>query len=260
MKHIAVALYAEIMKNRKSKILLITLLIFIFIPMMMGLMMFIARNPEMAAKLGLIGMKANMFGNNDWTGYFALLSQVIASLGLIGFGFVTTWVFGREHTDRTMKDLLALPVRRSSIVNAKFIVVFLFCLSLTLVLYISGIGLGLFMHLPGWSPENFFHFTESFFISGFLTLFLCSPVSFLAGYSQSIIAPLGFVIFTMIMAQFIGLIGLGPYFPWAIPGLYSVGNNSPGMQIKTSSYIILVLTFMLGYLATVRWWQSADHK
>jgi ABC-type transport system involved in multi-copper enzyme maturation permease subunit len=42
---------------------------------------------------------------------------------VIGFAFVTSWVFGREYSDRTVKDLLALPAPRSSIVLSKFIVV-----------------------------------------------------------------------------------------------------------------------------------------
>jgi len=44
-------------------------------------------------------------------------------VGLIGFAFVTGWVFGREYSDRTVKDLLALPTPRLSIVLSKFIVV-----------------------------------------------------------------------------------------------------------------------------------------
>jgi ABC-2 type transport system permease protein len=103
------------------------------------------------------------------------------------------------------------------------------------------------------------NFSFSFLITSLLTLLLGSPVSFLAGYSLGIIAPLGFVILTMIMAQFTGLIGLGPYFPWAIPGLFSVANDAQGLQLHTVSYIILILTFVTGYWATVRWWQSADH-
>jgi ABC-type transport system involved in multi-copper enzyme maturation permease subunit len=259
MKNTCAALYAEYLKNRRSKILLVTIILFTFIPLMMGLMMFVARNPEIAVKLGMIGTKAKMFGENDWPGYFALLSQMIASVGLIGFGFVASWVFGREHIDRTMKDLLALPIPRRSIVFAKTIVVFTWCLLLALIMYTVALISGLIMNLPGWSAQSFMHFSISYSGTALLTLLLCSPVSYLAGYSRGIIAPLGFVILTMIMAQFVGLIGLGPYFPWAVPGLFSVANDAPGMRLHSASYIILVMTFALGYWATVHWWQHGDH-
>ena len=259
MKNITSALWSEYMKIRKSKILFATILIFIFIPMMTGFLMYVAKNPDIASKLGLIGTKANMFGENDWLGYLGLLSQLMASIGLLGFGFVTTWVFAREHTDRTMKDILALPVSRSNIVLAKFIIISLWCTILSVTIYIVGILMGQAINLPGWSHELLMIFTKSYFISAFLTLLLCSPVAYLAGYSRGIIAPLGFVILTMIMAQFVGLIGLGPYFPWAIPGLFAVSKDAEGFRLFTSSYIILAITFIIGYWATWHWWRTADH-
>jgi ABC-type transport system involved in multi-copper enzyme maturation permease subunit len=259
MKNITEAFIVEFLKTRKSKILLITIIIFIFIPLMIALMIFIARNPEIARKLGLIGMKAKMFGENDWKGYFSLLNQSLASVGLLGFGFVSSWIFGREHSDRTIKDLLALPISRSYIVLAKIIIIFLWNILLTLILYIVSISMGMIMNLPAWSTELFLQFSINFFMTALLTFLLSTPISFLAGYSRGIIAPLGFVFLTMITAQFIGLIGLGPYFPWAIPGLFSVANDAAGMQLHLSSYIILILTFAIGYWATLRWWQYADH-
>ena len=259
MKNLIIVFGVEFMKIRKSKILLVTIMIFTFIPLMMGLMLFISRNPEIAEKLGIIGTKAKMFGENDWSGYFSLLNQSMASIGLIGFGFVTSWVFGREHIDRTMKDILALPIPRSSIVLAKIIISFIWSILLAAILYMVGISLGIAMRLPGLSGETFSHFSSNFFITALLTLLLSSPISWLAGYSRGIIAPLGFVIFAMIMAQFAGLIGMGPYFPWSVPGLYSVDKDLPGFQLHLSSYLILLLTFVLGYMATIRWWNHADH-
>ena len=63
------------------------------------------------------------FRNADWQTYLGLLNQITAGAGLLGFALVTSWVFGREYSDRTVKDLLALPVSRSSIVVSKFILV-----------------------------------------------------------------------------------------------------------------------------------------
>lgn len=260
MKNISIALWAEYMKFRKSKIFFTTLVVFTIIPLMIGLMMFVSRNPDIASKIGLIGTKAKMFGENDWKGYLALMSQLIASIGLLGFGFVTAWVFGSEHNDRTMKDILALPVGRISIVLAKFIIIFIWCFILTVIAFSVGIVIGLVIDMPGWSPVILTDFSRSFFITYVLTLFLCSPVAYIAGYTRGIIAPLGFVLLTMIFAQFIGLVGLGPFFPWAIPGLYSVAKDEPGLQLHLSSYIILASTFLLGYWATLRWWQYADHN
>jgi len=63
----------------------------------------------------------------------------------------------------------------------------------------------------------------------------------------------------MILAQFIAVVGLGPLFPWAIPGIFSVSQESEGFHLTAVSYAILVFTFLIGYRATMKWWKTADH-
>jgi ABC-2 type transport system permease protein len=259
MKDIKATFLTECIKLRRSGIFRITVIIFIIIPLMMGLMMFVAKNPEMAAKLGMVGTKASLFGRNDWSGFLGLLIQSMASIGYIGFGFVTSWIFGREFTDRTLKDILALPVSRSAIVTSKFILVFFWCILLSLILYFVGLLIGWFIDISGWSQELFSQFTKKFFITTFLTLLLCTPVAFFASYGRGIIAPIGFLILSLVMAQFIGLVGLGPYFPWAIPGVYTAPAGTAGMQLVFGSYVILVFTCVCGFAGTIAWWRYADH-
>ncbi len=235
------------------------MLVFSIIPLMIGLMMFVSQNPEIASKMGMIGTKSKMFGENDWTGYLAHLNQMMASIGLLGFGFVTSWVFAREHVDRTMKDILALPISRSRIVWGKFILILVWCLVLGSIIYVIGLGMGQLMQIPGWSSDLFLAFSETYFITLLLTLLLCPIVAYIAGYSRGIIAPIGFVILTLIFAQFVGLVGLGPYFPWAIPGLFAVSMDADGLRIMPVSYLILALTGIAGFWATLRWWLHADH-
>lgn len=259
MKDIKAAFISECIKLRRSGIFWITVIIFIIIPLMMGLMMFVAKNPELAAKLGMVGTKSTLFGRNDWSGFFGLLIQAIATIGYIGFGFVTSWIFGREYSDRTLKDILALPVSRSSIVVSKFIVIFFWCALLTILLYSFGLLIGCFIDISGWSEELFSQFTKKTFSTSFLTLLLCTPVAFFASYGRGIIAPIGFLIITLIIAQFVAIVGLGPYFPWAIPGVATAPPGTEGMQLVPVSYIILVLTCILGFAGTVAWWRYADH-
>jgi len=260
MKSFSAALWAEYMKIRRSKILWITILLFAFIPFMMGLMIYIIRNPEISAKLGLMATKATLFGNANWPFFFGILNQCIATIGLIGFGFVTAWVYGREHTERTMKDILALPISRSYIVLAKFTIVFIWCILLTLVLYVAGMITGWAIGMAGWSRQILFDSTYKYFAIAFMTLLLCTPVAFFAGYGRGLITPIGFVIVTMIITQFVALAGMGAFFPWAIPGLFIAPKGIAGMQLYASSYIILVLTSIVGYLATIYWWLHADQR
>ena len=258
MSKIYAAFWSEFKKIQHANILWITITGFIFIPVMMGLMMYIVRHPEISAKLGIIAAKASLFGAGDWTAFFGLLNQMMATAGFIGFGFITAWVFGREYTERTLKDLLALPVPRSYIVFSKFIVVLLWCLILALLLFITGICTGKIASLPGWTTVILYHGIYRFSATTFLTILLSTPVAFIACYGRGFLAPLGLVIITMILSQFIAIAGLGAFFPWAIPGLYTTIEGPSGMQLYTGSYILLIITSGLGYWGTLTWWQKAD--
>jgi len=260
MKYLTIALITEFMKLRRSKIFWITIVFFIFVPIMMGLLMLVAQHPDIAAKLGIVGTKANFFGENNWEGYLMMQNQIIASVGLIGFGFVTSWVFGREYIDRTITNILALPVPRSAIVSAKFIIVAIWCILLAIILFVTCILIGNIIGIPGWTQQIFSDFISKYILISGLTILLCSPVAFIASFSRGIIAALAFVILMLIMARFVALVGLGPYFPWAIPGMHSVPEGTDGMKIVSASYIILFVTSLIGYFGTIAWWRMADHK
>ncbi len=260
MKNIFATFIAECMKLRGSRIFWITILIFLFIPFMMGLLFFVQKHPEISAKLGMIGTKATMLrlGKADWSAYLEFLIQGMAGIGLLGFGFVTSWVFGREYSDRTLKDILALPVSRSFIVLSKFIVIVIWCILLILVFFTCGLIFGKIIGIPGWSNEIIFQYAQTYIVTSFLTLLLCTPVAFFASYGRGYLLPMGFVILTLLMANFTGLVGLGPYFPWAIPGIYSAPAGTEGMQLFIGSYIILAFTSVLGFAGTIAWWRFAD--
>lgn len=256
----SVTLNTEIIKLKRSKIFWITLCLFAFIPGMTGLLIYLSWHPELTAKMGLVGTKANMFGENTWTGYFVLLNQLIAAIGMIGYGFVACWVFGREYIEHTVTDMLALPVRRSSIVIAKYVIILLWCILLTLVLYVTSIIIGHIIHIPEWNLNACIHYGTTFFNTAFLTMLMVTPVGFIASYSRGVLAAIGFVILTLIMAQFLAYAGAGPYFPWAIPGIYSMIGEVPDMILFRSSFIILITTSIVGFIGTILWWCYADQQ
>ncbi len=260
MKGILVALWSESLKIYKSRVFWFSMVFFIFIALMMGLLMFVQIHPEISGKLGLIGTKASMlrFGEPNWQNYFALLNQTIAAIGFIGYGFVTSWVFGREFSDKTAKDILALPVSRSCIVFSKFMASLVWCIILTVILFVSALLIGKTIALSGWTNQYFHMFSEIFVLVSVLTMLLCTPVAFFASLGRGYLLPFAFIILSLILANFTGFLGLGPYFPWAIPGMLSVPAPE-GMQLSMISYIILALTFIIGYIATERWWCHADH-
>ncbi len=260
MGKLGTALWAEGLKILRGKIFWIILVAFSFFPVLLGVMMFVLKNPELAHNTGLLGAKAQLMGEANWSSYFSILSQVIAAAGLMGFGFITSWVFGREYSDRTVKDLLALPVSRSLIVWAKFIVIILWCVLLSLEILGLGLLAGKIVDIGGWSSELFFHGLNIFLVTSVLTITLSTPVAFFASYGRGYLPPLGFVIIVIIIAQFIATLGHGAYFPWAVPALYSGAAGPGSAQLEAVSFIIVFITGIIGILATFLWWRFADHS
>jgi ABC-2 type transport system permease protein len=137
------ALWAEVLKARRSKVPWLTALGFSLAPLVGGLFMIILKDPERARSMGLISAKAQLAaGVADWPTMLSLLAQATAVGGGLLFTLVTTWVFGREFSDHTVKELLALPTSRAAIVAAKFVVVGMWATGLTAFVLLLGLIVG----------------------------------------------------------------------------------------------------------------------
>jgi ABC-2 type transport system permease protein len=226
--------------------------------------MIIMKDPEQARAMGLIGAKAQLLtgGAADWPTYLNFLSLGTAGAGAILFAFITTWVFGREFADHTAKELLALPTRREIIVGGKFVLTALWILGLTLFIFVIGLGIGAVVGLPGWSLELAWTSFWSLMVTALLTLMLMPLVALFASAGRGYLPPLGWAFFTLALAQIAGLMGWGDWVPWSVPGLFSlmfsVVYGQRAEQIGIHSYILVLLTFIVGIAATFAWWRSAD--
>jgi len=254
MNNLSQAIWVEILKFRRSKVPLLTGLGFLLVPLMGGFFMVILQDPEFAKQVGLISAKAQlMAGVADWPTYLELLAQATAIGGLILFSLIGSWVFGREYSDRTVKDLLALPTSRSVIVLAKFVVVALWSVALIAMIYLVGLGVGTSVALPQVPLPVILQGGVTLVITAGLTIASITPIIFFASAGRGYLPPLGVAILAIFLAQMIGIAGWGEYFPWSIPALYSQGVNF-GMV----SYIIVILTGIAGVAGTFIWWELAD--
>lgn len=256
MSYLLNALQAEGLKIHKSKVIWLTMLAFTIAPFMGGFFMFVLKDPELAQSTGLLGAKAQIAGEASWPAYLNLLAQIIAVGGLLIFGFVTSWIFGREYADHTVKDLLALPYSRAVIVIAKFIAGCLTNLILSAYVVTLGLLMGWIIGLPEWSSAIFLQGLNVLLIVTILTIVLSTPVAFFASYGRGYLAPLGFVILTIVLSQIIAAAGFGEFFPWAIPALYS--SVIVGTSVGLSSFLLILFTSVVGVFGTLYWWMYVD--
>ena len=261
MKQQLEAFLAEIYKNKRAKIIPVTFIAFSLAPLFGSVIMFLMKDNGYNGLSGALKTKAIMMSfNADWNSFLGLLSQAVGVGGVLIFGFAAAWLFGREYSDGTAKDLLSLSISRTKILNAKFIYYIIWCLVLVISNLSIGLLLGYFLQLPGWDKLMFIQNIKIYFVTTFLIVLLNTPVAFFAVAGKGYLVPLGLVALTLVFAQIIGALGYGSYFPWAVPGIYSgSGGEELKSELNSISYLLIVLTSILGYTATILWWKYSDH-
>ena len=259
MTNLRQAFWVELLKARRARMPLITALGFALAPLAGGFFMVVMKDPALARRMGMISAKAQIVaGGADWPTYFGLLAQAVAVGGILLFSLVAAWVFGREWSDHTLKDLLALPTPRRSIVLAKFLVTGLWALLLALEVYLLGLLVGTLVGLPPAPAAVFLRGSITLAETALLTILLVPPIAFFAGVGRGYLAPMGAAIFLLIAAQVVAAAGWGEYFPWSVPALHAGMAGPEAGQMGWMSYALVLGTSLLGIVATLLWWERVD--
>ena len=259
MSGVLSALWAETLKARRSYVPLLASIGFTLAPLMDGLFMFIMKNPERAREMGLLSTKAQLaMTTAEWPTFFSVLAQAIAIGGVIVFSIVTAWVFGREFSDHTAKDLMALPASREKIVIAKLLIISAWVFAVSSWVYLAGLLIGYFVDIPGWTGQLAWQSFLDVIATAAMTLLLMSPVAFIASMGRGYLPPLGWSVLTIFFSQIIAATGWGDWFPWSVPALFSGVVGPRAEQLGTHSYVLVVLAGILGLAATFWWWLTAD--
>ena len=248
----------EMLKALRSRMPLFTGLGSLIMPMGIAFLIFLARNPELSKNLGLMSAKANLtaYFATDWLTYMKFSAQVIAAGGFFLFTLAISWVFGREFSDGTVKDLLAVPVPRFTILLAKFIVVALWSIALAIIILILSLITGAMLHLPQGSLDILLQGSAQVLITGGLVIAIVLPFALFASVGRGYLLPIGMAILSLILANLIVVIGYGEYFPWSVPMLFAQGKSA----MLPVSYWIVLLTGLAGIAGTYLWWKYADQN
>jgi ABC-2 type transport system permease protein len=207
-RDLRIAVWAEWLKLRRSRTLMLTGAAAALMPVIIGLIM--------------LSGNADAFGmTGDWKGYWSFLVKATAGSGLLLFGVLVAWIFGREFSDRTAIDLLALPTPPSSTVNAKFSVFIIWSAALVGLVVGGGIVVALMTGLPGGDLDVLTSGARDVTLAGGLTVVVLTPVGLVSSLWRGYLPGIGLLLLLLPLSQVLGATGLGPWFPWDVPGLAS---------------------------------------
>jgi ABC-2 type transport system permease protein len=263
MSGLRAAISVEFLKARRSKVPWAIAAGFSLGPIVGGIFMLILKDPARARQLGLLGAKAQLTaGTADWPTFVNLVSQAVAIGGGILFAFLFAWLFGREWSDRTIRDLVASPTRRSSVVLAKIAAgsiwaagIAAWALALALVI---GLSIDALVGLPGRSDNVIVHGLAGAAAAAVLTIALQTFTAFFASAGRGYMPALAWAVFAVFLAQIFAVLGWGAWFPWSVPALLSGAAGPDAEPVSAAGVLIVLATALVGLVATIAWWERAD--
>lgn len=253
-------LATEFLKLRRSKITWLSLLAYSIGPAVGGLFMWILSEPDRAKQLGLLGTKAQFAGTTaDWPTLFGLLIQITGIGGMILLAVIAAYVFGREYAEGTAKNLLVLPLPRWAFVVAKLVVVLVWFAVLAVCIFVEALAVGSLVGLSGLTTAVVLKSAAEVGLVALVAFLLVPLVAWIASLGKGYLPPLGFAILLLFVGMIFGATGWGKWVPWSIVPLYA-GVAGPRVEVLApGSLLVVVLTFVVGVVLTIRHWARADN-
>jgi hypothetical protein len=238
------ALHAEISKLRRSLIPLWTALIVLLLPL---IVVGIDQSPQ-APPIA-------------WVDFMRAGSEMLATLGVVIFGIVAAYLFGRDYMEGTAPTVLTLPMRREYTVLAKGIVLLAWVLALTLLSVGAGAGYAAILGLRGFTLARLAATTwESLEVA--LLLFGTLPiVALLAVVGRGYIPPMAFSGMTAWVGLGLAEAGWSRWFPWSMPMGITGIILGPPIEIRglvPGSWAVMAALFVAGAAALVWYVDTAD--
>ena len=202
-------------------------------------------DPQLLAKLGPAATR-------DWMGFLLATAQITGAGGLLGFGVVLSWMFGREFGDGTITGLFALPIRRSTIATAKLLVYGLWAIVMSLLLAMLLLLTGTFAGLGPLDGDAWAALARQVGLA-IMTALVAAPVAWAATLGRSVLAGVSVAIGLVVIAQVSVLAGLGGWMPLAAPALWAI---SAGAGVSLVQLLLLVPYAGIVMLVTALSWRA----
>lgn len=256
----AQVLATEFIKLRRSKVTWFSFAALSLGPLAIALFMWIVREPGRAAQLGLLGTKANLSGlEATWPAYFSMLTLVVGMGGMLLLAFIVAYIFGREYTEGTAKNLLALPVGRHWFVLAKFVVAAVWWVALVVGVLAEALAIGLALALPGLSAGLAMGAVRDGLLAAGLAYLLSPVIAWTTTLGRGYLPPLGFAFAMLALGNVFGKTGWAIWFPWSIVPLLIGTVGQPVQTLPPASFVVVALTFLAGIVATIAQLRYADN-
>lgn len=178
-------------------------------------------------------------------------------IGVPLYGVVTTYLFNREYTENTLKNILTIPVSRVSFIMSKTLLLFMWIMMLTVTAWGITLVLGLLTQFNGINISVLTESLKQFIIGGLLLFILSSPIILLTLVMKNYVPT---IIFTVVITLINVMGGNSEHralFPWAAAGDIANDTLLPTYPPEYS-YIGIIATALIGFTAMIVYFKKVD--
>ncbi|MED0676797.1 ABC transporter permease [Aneurinibacillus thermoaerophilus] len=239
-------LYTELLKLKRSKMFLISVLGAAVAPFMVVVASYIYMKTEDSHQIITF---PELFSETNL--YTVLL------IGVPLYGVVSAYLFNREYLEDTLKNLLTIPVSRISLIMSKLIILFMWIMFLTFVAWGLTLFLGVLGQFQGLSPLLIVKSLGNFMTGGLLLFILSTPIVLVAVVMKNYVPT---IIFTIVITLINVMSGNSEHrglFPWAAAGDIANDTLQPTYPAEVS-YIAIFATSIIGLIATIVYFKKVD--
>jgi len=239
-------LYTELLKLKRSKMFLLSILGAVVAPFMVVVSTYIqikTKESALSVPFAELFYETNLY--------------VVLLIGVPLYGVVTAYLFNREYAEDTLKNLLTIPVSRTSILLSKMLLLFMWIMLLTLVAWGLTLLLGLLGQFQGLSTSLLVKSIKQFLIAGAFLFILSTPIILitivLKNYVPTIILAISITLVNVMSfnSEHRGLI------PWT--AAFDIANDTLFPTYPAEySYLVITATSIIGFIATIVYFRKAD--
>lgn len=238
-------LYTELLKLKRAKMFMVSLIGAAAAPVMVfiGYLDAKAKKPEIPVLFSEAFSETNLY--------------VLLLIGTLLYGVITAYLFHREVAEDTLKNLLTIPVSRTSLIVSKLVLLFIWILVLTLVAWGLIFLLGLIGQYEGLNAAVLLQSLKQFLLGGSLLFLLSTPTIFVTCLFKNYVPT---IIFTAVITM--GNVALAnraykALFPWS--AVHVIADNGFVPEYPPEySYIAILITSIAGFVATLIYFKKVD--
>lgn len=192
------------------------------------------------------------------------LVYVMLLMNFMIFVTILAYQFSREYTEKTLKNLIPLPISRAKFVTGKYMILLILIIILTFVTWVGILAAAFFYHtifgLESFSCGIVFKWLLKFIEGAILMFFTISPFAYAAEKTKGLVIPMIASAVIVMGSAALSNQDMGALYPWTAAYLLIKGRLVYTGYPVSLSIAIIILVSVIGFYMTYHYFQKEDLK